>query len=77
MIKIPYDEFVILRENGIVDFMEDASPDGTVGRMTQMNVKKCIEMTSSYKDKASVFYAGLLEAEGYGMDIEFVEAHIL
>ena len=77
VVKMPYAEFDILRENGIVDFMKDDSPDGPVGRMTHMDVKKCIEMTSNYKDKVSVFYAGSLEAEGYGLDIEFVEANIL
>ena len=76
VIKIPYDEFIILEEYGIVDFIEDASLNDPVGRISQMDVKKCIEMISTYKDKVSVFYAGLLEAEGYGMEIEFVEANI-
>lgn len=77
VVKIPYEEFVVLRENGIDDFMEDASPEGPVGRMKPSDVRECKKRVEVFKDKVHVFYDGLIEAEEYGMDIEFVEAHIL
>lgn len=77
VVRILYEEFVILRENGVEDFMEDASPEGPVGRTKPSDVQECKKLVEAFKDKAHIFYAGLIEAEEYGMGIEFVEAHIL
>lgn len=77
VVKIPYDEFIILRENDIVDYMEDVCLDSSVDRMSQLDVKKCIKMAEPYKEEVPVFYAGLVEAEKYGFGIDFIEQQII
>lgn len=77
IVRIIYDEYKVLFDNDIDDYLEEPTPNGPYGKMKPEHVIECIRKIEALKASVPNFYQTLIEAEKYGLGAEYTEEHIL